>query len=301
MLPTSRTTSRLLVLVAVACVAVSLLPSAAAAATTTTKRDRWQVVTSVGPRFEADGGNLFRVPPPIDRFMIGRVRWIVTWDAFSSVARSQTIAMRTLEPGNGVLLDRPLSRGELVRLKQRVLWYEAEVLAVHPANPACASGLTRAQAVGLLDGTITDWNSIVPAGSWPTSFVPLVHGYRPTQTRTGYLEPFFGVTAYGAELRPSSPTSARSAIAGDEHAFAPLRYSDVRGRTDVCAPAIDGIRPDDTTVKSATYPSSFAVRWVTSRSQNLITRRALARFETHLFGARGAAYLRTEAGRNRLR
>ena len=274
---------------------------AAVAATPVTKRDQWQVFTSVGPRFEADGGNLFRVPPPTDRFTVGNVRWIVTWNAFSSVARTQAIALRTVEPGGGVLVDRPLTASESVRLKQRVLWYEAEVLAVHPSNPVCASGLTRSQAVALLDGSTPEWTSLIPAGSWPNEFVPTVRGYRPPATRSGYLEPFFGVATYGSELRPTSASSARAAITGDVHAFAPLRYSDVRGRTGVCAVAIDDIRPDDSTVRSATYPVSFAVRWVTSRAQNAITRRDLARFETHLFGARGAAYLRTEAGRDRLR
>ena len=143
-----------------------------------------------------------------------------------------------------MLVDRPLTASESVRLKQRVLWYEAEVLAVHPSNPVCASGLTRSQAVALLDGSTPEWTSLIPAGSWPNEFVPTVRGYRPPATRSGYLEPFFGVATYGSELRPTSASSARAAITGDVHAFAPLRYSDVRGRTGVCAVAIDGIRPD---------------------------------------------------------
>ncbi len=295
---------RTLFLLAATCIPAAALAAPATAATTTTitKRDQWQVVTTVGPRFEEDGGNLYRITPLVDRFTQGRVRWIVSWSNFSGNARSDALALRSAaEPGHGALLDRALTDAEQLRFKQRVLWHEAEVLVVHPSNPVCTNGLTTAQAVGLLDGTITDWSTLVASGSWPTPFVPLVHGYRPVAGPTSYLEPYFGVKTYGAELRAASEQSARSSIAGDEHAFAPMRYSDVRGHAEVCAVAIDGVKPDDTTVRAATYAPSFAVRWVTAKVQTAVDRRALARFEFHLFGARGAVYLSKEAGRNRLR
>ncbi|MCW2921213.1 MAG: hypothetical protein JWL76_1087 [Thermoleophilia bacterium] len=276
--------------------------SATAATTFVTKRDQWQVSTTVPPRLEEDGGNLFRIAPSVDRFTQGRIKWIVTWSNFSGNAVNERAVLQSAaEPGTGALIDRALKAAELLRFQQRVLWYEAEVLVVHPSNPVCASGLTKAQAVSLLDGTTTEWTPLITPGSWPTPFVPLVHGYKPVKTPSGYLEPYFGVTAYGAELRASSEQSARTYIAGDEHAFAPMRYSDVRGHAEVCAVAIDGVKPDDTTVRAGTYAPSFAVRWITAKVQTAIDRRALKRYEFHLFGARGAAYLAKEAGRNRLR
>lgn len=298
-----RTARRSLVAaLALLCVAVVASTSSAVAATTV-KRDRWQVFTSVGPRLQDDGGNLFRVTPAVDRFQLGTTRWIVTWDNFSSVARTQALSLRAAaEPGAGALLDRALTAAELRRFNQRVLWYEAEVLAAHPSNPVCASGLTRAQAVGILDGTATDWTALVPAGTWQMSDAgPDVHGYRPTARPGGYLEPYFGVSAFGAGLHSLSDSGRRAAVALDPNAVAPMHYSLLRGRTDVCAVPIDGVRPDDTTVRAATYAGSFPVRWVTAKVQDPISRRALARFAVHLFGARGTAYLSTEAGADRLR
>lgn len=286
----------------VALVLLLVLPVASAGAATVTKREQWQVFTSVGPRLQDDGANLFRITPAVDRFQLGSVRWVVTWANFSSVAITQNTALRVAsEPGNAALLDRPLSAAEALRFSQRVLWREADVLAVHPSNPVCANGITRAQAVGVLDGTVTSWPQLVAEGTWPASIEPEFHGYRPITRRSGYVEPFFGVTRYGAERYPSAESSARTQVAADPQAVAPMRYSAVRGRPEVCAVPIDGVRPEDATVRAATYPASYAVRWVTAKRQDGRSRMALARFSVHLFGARGAAYLRTEAGRNRLR
>src|SRR5690349_1841067 len=129
----------------VACVGllVASVPAASAATPLVTKRERWQVFTSVGPRLQDDGGNLFKVTPATDRFTLGRIRWIVQWDNFSSVAVTQNAALRVAsDPGAAALLDRALTASELRRYNQRVLWYEAEVLVVHPSNPACGAGLT---------------------------------------------------------------------------------------------------------------------------------------------------------------
>ena len=295
--------ARTIVPVALLCAldVAALVPTTASAATVT-KRDQWQVSTAVGPRLEADGGNLFRITPAVDRFTLGNVRWIVTWANFSGNAVTQQAAMRlAAEDGTGALIDRPLTAAEARRFTQRVAWREADVLLVHPENPVCTMGVTTAQATGLLTGTITSWTEIVPADAWPSSFQPEVHGYRPAPTMGTYVEQNFGVTAYGASLRPASEGTRRNATAGDPQAFAPVRYSAIRGRTGFCGVPIDGVRPDDTTVRAATYPASWKVYWIFKKVQTARSRMALNRFTYHLFGPRGTAYLRTEAGRNRLR
>jgi hypothetical protein len=253
------------------------------------------------PQLWDDAAALPNIPGNgIDAFTVGATKYRIRW-ANASIRQLPKYMLRQQGGRTGVttagLYDRPLTKKQLskFKLKQRLLWLDADVLVADSASPAC-QGISGAQLTGILEGSITDWQQVVGGGSQPVSL----------RVPTDYLgQPrlMFGRKAYapGAQRTTDGGTvSVSGGAVGVQKLSYAARYL-TGGR--LCAVPIDGVIPSEQTTRDRSYRHAYGVYYVDRKkpTKGIGAKPAplLKRWEYFLFGPVGDSYLTSAGGRQR--
>jgi hypothetical protein len=195
------------------------------------------------------------------------------------------------------LYDRPLTKKQLstYKLKQRLLWLDADVLLAEASSPAC-QGLTGTQLTGILSGSITDWQQVFGGSAQPVSLrIPTDYEGKPRR--------MFGRKTYAPGAQRTTDggtvTVTGGAVAVQKLSYAARYLSSGR----LCAVPIDGVTPSEQTTRSRSYAHSYGVYYVDRKkpTRGIGAKPAplLKRWEYFLFGPIGDSYLTTAGGRAR--
>ena len=229
---------------------------------------------------------------PIKVRVGGRTHRYVFGNAAAVVGPSADIYLRNMIRGRrypspqGIFLDRRLTAAERRHVQVRVdLGRDADVLAVRRGHPACASGVSRAVARGIAAGTIRTWSAAgVPAPESGDAIALRRAGNGIERS----VEPRF---AAGWRL----PTGSRAApdgglleaAAGNLAIAAVTSWSRARAlQHAICAIAVGGSAPSDTSVRALSHPDAYPVSFVTLRRLR-DARPIVAAFATYLTGPQG--------------
>jgi hypothetical protein len=219
----------------------------------------------------------FAIHPPGERVVPikvrvgGRTYRYVFGNAAAVVGPSAGIYLRNMIRGRrypsaeGTFLDRRLTTAERRHVRVRAdLGRDADVLAVGRGHPACASGVSRADARGIAAGTIRTWSAAgVPA---PESGDAIALRRAGTGIERS-VEPRFGA----GWLLPSGARAARDgglseAASGNLAVAAVTSWSRARAfQQTTCAVPVGGAAPDDTSVRALSYPDAYPISFVTLR------------------------------------
>ena len=271
-----------------------------APATAKTVTDTWQITLQMPPQLWDDGASLGNLPGEgIDAFTVGATKYRIRW-ANATIRNLPKYMLQRQGGKTGTatagLYDRPLTKKQLTKfkLKQRLLWLDADVLLADAGSPVC-QGLTTAQLTGVLDGSITDWQQVFGG---PAQAVSL-------RVPTDYLgKPrlLFGRKTYpGAQTTTDGGTLSVTggAVAVQKLSYA-ARYVAAGG---VCAVPIDGVAPNEQTTRARSYAHSYGVYYVDRKkpTKGIGAKPAplLKRWEYFLFGPVGDSFLTTAGGRQR--
>ncbi len=174
---------------ALSCGAVVLAPASAKTIT-----DTWQISLQMPPQLWDDAAALPNIPGNgIDAFSMGATKYRIRW-ANASIRQLPKYMLRQQGGRTGAttagLYDRPLTKKQLskFKLKQRLLWLDADVLLADASAPVC-QGITDAQLTGVLSGSITDWQQVLGGTSQAVSLrIPTDYEGKPRRmfARTGY-------------------------------------------------------------------------------------------------------------------
>ena len=234
---------------------------------------------------------------PIKVEVRGRTYRYVFDNAAAAVGPSANIYLRNMIAGRrypspeGIFLDRPLKTSERRYVRVRLdLGRDADVLAATRGHPACASGVSRAAARGIVSGKIRTWSAAgvpVPATGDAIALRRAGDGFE------GAVEPRFGV-------RGRLPQGARAAFdgglgeaaSGDFTVAAVTSWSRARRyQQTTCAVPIDGAVPDDASVRALSHPDAYPISFVTLRRLKTV-RPIVAAFLTYLKGPAAASSFR---------
>jgi hypothetical protein len=267
-----------------------------------TVAEYWQISLQMPPQLWDDAAALVDIPGnEIDAFTVGATKYRIRWTN-ASIRQLPKYMLRQQGGKRGVttagLYDRPLTKKQMKRfkLKQRLLWLDADVLLADAASPAC-QGLTAAQLNGVLDGSITDWQQVFGGQAGSVSLrVPTDYEGKPRR--------MFGRAAYapGAQRTTDGGTLA---VTGGAVAIQKLSYAaKYLTSAGVCAVPIDGVTPSEQTTRDRSYKHAYGVYYVDRRkpTKGIGAKPAplLTRWEYFLFGEVGDTYLTTALGRTRL-
>jgi ABC-type phosphate transport system substrate-binding protein len=195
------------------------------------------------------------------------------------------------------LYDRPLTKKQLkkFKLKQRLLWLDADVLLADATSPVC-QGLTGAQLSGVLDGSINNWAQIFPSWAQAVSLrIPTDYEGKPRW--------LFGRNSFASSAQRTTDGGTLSvtggAVAVQKLSYA-ARYVAAGG---VCAVPIDGVAPTEQTTRDRSYAHSYGVYYVDRKkpTKGIGAKPAplLKRWEYFLFGPVGDSFLTSAGGRQR--
>ena len=185
------------------------------------------------------------------------------------------------------------------KLKQRLLWLDADILVADSASPAC-TGVTRPQLDGILSGAITDWRQVFPA--WPQNLDSRVV-LRVAGSSNGEFRHHFGRNTYPSATQRTTDGGtlgvSGGAVGVQKLSYA-ARYLTTAG---LCAVPVDGITPSEQTTRDRTYTGAYGVYYVSRKkpTKGIGAKSAplIKRWEELLFGAPGDTYLTTSLGRQR--
>jgi ABC-type phosphate transport system substrate-binding protein len=273
---------RSLLLIVLALAAAAL---AAPLAEAKTKRVFWQQRAAVAARFfeqigfiPINGIQAMKDGRPVPtRVKAGRTTYLVDWANALYGRASVGAALKELHRGgrrdDGIFTDRLLTRAEKKRYEVLLdLARDADVLVVHRDNPACAAGLTRAQARGIARGEITRWSQVVPlGGGQPDAIERHLIGSPDGGKGTAFPEPRLGVKT--KDLRKSSGIvqadgGVSKVASGDRSVAAVTSWSRVRFNSGVCAVPLDGVAPSNESVHALKYPEAYPVQFVMHRKRS---------------------------------
>lgn len=277
------------------------------------QRVSWQALLEVPAHLANDGTGLVdQVPGSIQRGHAAGVPYSGRWANLAVAVDSTTQALRRLErqsrrggSAHAALIDRPLRPAERRTFDSRALFYDADVLLVAPSNPACARGLSPAEARTLLRGTRARWSELVAWSPSPAGDLVVLAVPARLPVESGGAVPLFGVTRYASSARVVAEAIAVRVLAGSAATWAVgaawSAARDVVAAGGACAPAIDGVAPSDASVRALRLPTAYpaALAWAHRRPRGFAGL-VRSRFLREMRGARVRAYLGREAGRRRI-
>jgi hypothetical protein len=178
------------------------------------------------------------------------------------------IRIRRFPSPEGIFVDRSLTKRERRHTRVRVdLGRDADVLAVTRGHPACATGLSRADARAIAKGRIRTWSAAGVS-------VPGADAIALRRAGDGRsVEPRFGHS-------PRLPAGARGvpdgglseAAAGNLRIAAVTSWSRARSyQQTTCAVPVGGAAPDDASVRALSHRDAYPIRFVTLKRLNSST------------------------------
>ncbi len=266
-----------------------------------TVTDFWQISLQMPPQLWDDAASLGNIPGNgIDAFTVGATKYRIRW----TNATIRTLPKYMLQRQGGKygtatagLYDRPLTTQQLkkYKLKQRLLWLDADVLLADAASPVC-QGLTAAQLTGVLDGSISDWQQVFGGSAQAVEL-------RVPADYLGKPRVMFGRKAYAAGAKLTTDGGTLS-VTGGAVAVQKLSYAArYLGTAGVCAVPIDGVTPSEQTTRDRNYQHAYGVYYVSRKkpTKGIGAKPAplLKRWEYLLFGPVGDSFLTTSGGRQR--
>jgi len=276
-------------------------PLLAVPADAKTVADFWQISLQMPPQLWDDAAALANIPGDgVDAFTVGSTKYRIRWTN-ASIRQLPKYMLRQQGGRTGVttagLYDRPLTTKQMkkYKLKQRLLWLDADVLLADAGSPAC-QGLTAAQLDGVLAGSITDWQQVFGGQAQPVSLrVPTDYEGKPRR--------MFGRAAYAPSAQRTTDGGTIS-VTGGAVAIQKLSYASRYLATGgVCAVPVDGVTPSEQTTRDRTYRHSYGVYYVSRKkpTKGIGAKPAplLKRWEYFLFGLVGDSYLTSAGGRQR--
>jgi hypothetical protein len=234
---------------------------------------------------------------PIKVRVGGRTHRIIFGNAASAGTPSTGLTLRNMirwrryPSPQGVFMDRPLTARERRHIEVRAdLGRDADVLAVHRSHPACASGVSRADARAIAAGKIRTWS----AAGVPTPRSGDAIALR--RAGTGIeraAEPRFGAGWRLPEGAKATTDGGLSEAASGNLAIAAVTsWSRARAyQTTTCAVPVDGAAPDDTSVRAMSHRDAYAISFVTLRRLRTV-RATVAAFVKYLTGPTAAESFR---------
>ena len=290
-----------------AAVGVALASTVALAgpASAKTVTDFWQISLQMPPQLWDDAAALPNITGNgLDTFTMGATKYRIRWTNASIqqlpkyMLRQQGGKYGTTTAG---LYDRALTKKQLTKykLKQRLLWLDADVLLADSASPVC-QGLSDGQLAGVLDGSITDWRSVFPA--WPQDLASAVSLRTPTDN-TGKPRWMFGRKSFAPGAQRTTDGGTLS-VTGASVAVQKLSYAaKYLASAGLCAVPVDGVTPSEQTTRDRSYRHSYGVYYVDRKkpTKGIGAKPAplLKRWEYFLFEEAGDKYLTTAGGRTR--
>jgi hypothetical protein len=206
---------------------------------------------------------------PISVTVAGRRHRFVFDNAAAWVGPSANVYIRSIlgdrrfPSPQGVFLDRKLKAGKEKRyLEVKLdLARDADVLAVTRDHPACTTGISRATAKGIANGSIRSWS----AAGVPTP--PSGDSIALWRSGTGtdrFVEPRFGASVNLPKGAKKSPYNGLGeAASGNTAAAAVTSWSRARGYgSSVCAVPVGGSVPTDASVRSLSYAGAYPISFV---------------------------------------
>ncbi len=208
-----------------------------------------------------------------------------------------TLGKRYASSVAGGFIDRRLTARQRKRLVVRLdLGRDADVLVVAKGHPACAAGLTAAQASDIARGKIERWSQVVslPAGA------PDKIAVRAESDSTGFKVPRWGLRA-GSDYAKGSVGAADGGLAqaagGDQAVAALTSWTRARAYAGTaCSVPIGGVAPTNASVFGLSYPAAYPISYVVPRSPfrpSKLSRAIMKGFIDWLGGADAAAMFRT--------
>lgn len=276
-----------------------------APASAKTVSEFWQVSVQMPPQLWDDAAALPNIPGMADDvFQRGATTYRIRW---TNAAIRQIPKYMLGQQGGRTgattagLYDRALRAQQMrkYKLKQRLLWLDADILIADSASPAC-TGVTRPQLDGILTGAITDWRQVFPA--WPQNLDSRVV-LRVAGSSNGEFRHHFGRNTYPSATQRSTDGGtlgvSGGAVGVQKLSYA-ARYLATAG---LCAVPVDGIAPSEQTTRERSYPGAYGVYYVSRKkpTKGIGAKSAplIKRWEELLFGAPGDTYLTTSLGRQR--
>jgi hypothetical protein len=201
----------------------------------------------------------------------------VVWPDTGLILRTLARSSGYAAASSGAFVDRRLTARNRRRLVVRAdLGREADILVVARDHPACAAGLTRAQARGIARGTIQRWSEVValPPGQ------PDVIALRVQTDAYGDMEPHWGVRdarRFAPGARGASDGGLGQAASRDLAVAGLTSWS--RGRaygSSVCVVPVNGVAPTDSTVYELRYPAAYPITYVVARALSRAPRKSRA-------------------------
>jgi hypothetical protein len=259
---------------------VASLLAAAPASARTIKTD-WQQNAHVADRFFGQIGFIpvagIQPQRKRTRYRSGATTYVVLWKNFL-FNRDTTSALKAVHkdasvaglPDDGVYTDRLLTSAEKRRFQVLVdLARDADVLVVHRDNPACAQGLSRAQARGIAAGTITRWSELgaLPPGQ-PDAITRRVVGDPESSGSFAYGEPRLGLPRKLPRAIVTAEGGLELIRSGNRGVASITSWSRVRRSSAYCAVAIGGVTPTNRTVYDGSFPEAYPVQFVMHRKRS---------------------------------
>lgn len=233
---------------------------------------------------------------PISVRVDGRTRRFVFGNAAAAVGPSADIYLRNIlnqrqfPTPTGVFLDRRLTSAENTHLQVRAdLGRDADVLVVTRGHPACTSGVSRAVARRIADGTIRTWSAAgVPAPGGGNAIALRRAG----SVTDGFVEPRFGAgyrLPRGAKAAPDGGVA--EAASGSLAVAGVTSWSRARAyQQQTCAVPVGGRAPNDASVRRLSHPDAYPISFVTLRRLGPV-RPIVAAFLQYLTGPRATTSL----------
>ncbi|MEI2701168.1 MAG: substrate-binding domain-containing protein [Baekduia sp.] len=207
---------------------------------------------------------------PISVRQSGRTYRFIFGNAATATGPDITIYLRNMTRYRqyptpvGSFVDRELTAKEKKVLQTRAdIGRDADVLAVSRDHPACAAGVSRADAKRIAAGTVTSWEAVGVSGGGAMSL------RRSSGSSSTFVEPRFGASRDGkkpsrAKLSPDGGLG--EAAAGDVSIAAVTSYSRARRyAASICIVPVGGSAPDDVSVRTLSHPDAYPIRYVTPR------------------------------------
>jgi hypothetical protein len=212
----------------------------------------------------------------------------VVWPGTGLILRTLARSSGYAAASSGAFVDRRLTVRNRRRLVVRAdLGREADVVVVARGHPACATGLTRAQARGIARGTIQRWSEVVglPPGQ------PDAIAVRVKTDGYGDMEPRWGVRdarRFAPGARGATDGGLGQAASGDPAVAGLTSWSRARGyASSVCALPINGVAPTDATVYELRYAAAYPITYVVARALERAPRKSRAMMKGFIDWLRG--------------
>jgi hypothetical protein len=241
--------------------ALAALCAPATAAARPSVEHAFQVNVTTSPRMWEDVSALqFSHPLSLTVRVHGTRHRKVPFSAYTISRESIGAALREsagrYNEGNA-FIERPLKQRERRKFRSQLVWIDGDVLAVHPTDPLCASGMSLSAVRKLLTSPTGDKRIYVPAGL--TGDPEHLFGIKWTAT---------GPNGYGRGVQAVVESSAVRAVGSSPGMIAAVAWSaarDALAAGAVCAVPIGGVAPTEATLRSRKYPAAVHATFVYKR------------------------------------